>query len=62
MAALPIGFDQARPPLAGGNMVNALITGTMTAAAMSHTYQDIRVRTEGLDLDMSAADLFDRAD
>jgi Family of unknown function (DUF6159) len=48
--AVFIGFHRAWPLLAVANLVTSIITVTMTVAAMSLTYYDIRFRTEGLDL------------
>jgi hypothetical protein len=48
--ALVLGLHRTWPVLAVANLVASIITVTVTVAAMSLTYYDIRFRTEGLDL------------
>jgi hypothetical protein len=60
--ALWIGGDAAWILVAVGSIAAAIVVVPFVAAATVLLYFDLRVRTEGLDLEMSAADLFDRAD
>jgi hypothetical protein len=67
LSALPqalaawIGFDDGWPLLAFGSILSQIVVLPFVAAATVLLYFDLRVRTEGLDLEMSAIDLFDRA-
>jgi hypothetical protein len=60
--ALWIGGAAAWVMVAVGSIAAAIVVVPFVAAATVLLYFDVRVRTEGLDLEMSAADLFDRAD
>ena len=55
------GFDLAWPLLAAGNILGAVIATPFVAAATVLLYLDLRIRTEGLDLEMSARELLDGA-
>jgi hypothetical protein len=59
--ALIVGTDVGWPLLAVGGVLSKLITTPLVAAATVLLYLDLRVRTEGLDLELDAIDLFDRA-
>lgn len=67
LSALPqalagwIGFDRAWPLLALGAILAQIVVLPFVAATAVLQYFDLRVRTEGLDLEMTAIDLFDRA-
>src|ERR687894_1158475 len=67
LSALPqavagwIGYDEAWPLLALGAILAQIVVLPFVAATAVLQYFDLRVRTEGLDLEMSAIDLFDRA-
>ncbi len=67
LSALPqalaawIGFEDGWPLLALGSIASQIIVLPFVAAATVLLYLDLRVRTEGLDLEMSAIDVFDRA-
>jgi hypothetical protein len=67
LSALPqalaawIGFDDGWPLLALGSIASQIIVLPFVASATVLLYLDLRVRTEGLDLEMSAIDVFDRA-
>jgi hypothetical protein len=66
LAALPqglaawIGYDDGWPLLALGSILSQVVVLPFVAAATVLLYFDLRVRTEGLDLEMAAVDLFDR--
>jgi hypothetical protein len=51
------GVGVAWPLLAVGNVLGAMITTPFVAAATVLLYLDLRVRTEGLDLELAARDL-----
>jgi len=55
------GLDVAWPLLAAGNILGAVIATPFVAAATVLLYLDLRIRTEGLDLEMSARELLDGA-
>ncbi len=67
LSALPqalagwIGFDRAWPLLALGAILAQIVVLPFVAATAVLQYFDLRVRTEGLDLEMTAIDLLDRA-
>jgi hypothetical protein len=67
LSALPqalaawIGFDDGWPLLALGSIASQIVVLPFVASATVLLYLDLRVRTEGLDLEMSAIDVFDRA-
>jgi hypothetical protein len=67
LSALPeavaawIGYDRAWPLLGLGAIVAEIVVMPFVAAATVLQYFDLRVRTEGLDLEMSAIDVLDRA-
>lgn len=66
LSALPqslavwIGLDDGWPLLALGSIVSQIVVLPFVAAATVLLYFDLRVRTEGLDLEMAAIELFDR--
>lgn len=53
------GYDVAWPLLAAGNILGAVIATPFVAAATVLLYLDLRIRTEGLDIEMSARELLD---
>jgi hypothetical protein len=55
------GTELAWPLLAAGNILGAIISTPFVAAATVLLYLDLRIRTEGLDLEMSARELLDGA-
>jgi hypothetical protein len=59
--ALIIGTDVGWPLLAVGGVLSQLITMPLVAAGATLLYLDLRVRSEGLDIELDAIDLFDRA-
>lgn len=59
--ALWIGFEQGWPLVALGSIAAEIVVLPFVAAATTLLYLDLRVRTEGLDLEMSAIELLDRA-
>jgi hypothetical protein len=67
LSALPqslagiIGYENGWPLLALGAIAADIVVLPWVAAATALLYFDLRVRTEGLDLEMSAIELFDRA-
>jgi hypothetical protein len=67
LSALPqvlagwIGYDNGWPLLALGAIASEAVVLPWVAAATVLLYFDLRVRTEGLDIEMSAIELFDRA-
>ncbi|HEX5945787.1 MAG TPA: hypothetical protein VFY82_05890 [Acidimicrobiales bacterium] len=67
LSALPqalagwIGFDRAWPLLGLGAILAQIVVLPFVAATAVLQYFDLRVRTEGLDLEMTAIDLLDRA-
>jgi hypothetical protein len=56
-----LGYDVAWPLLAAGNILAAVIATPFVAAATVLLYLDLRIRTEGLDIEMSARELLDGA-
>jgi hypothetical protein len=56
-----IGLDRAWPLLALGSTVAELVVVPFVAGATVLLYFDLRVRTEGLDIEMTAIDVLDRA-
>ena len=56
-----IGFDTAWPLLGLGAILAQIVVLPFVAATAVLQYFDLRVRTEGLDLEMTAIDLLDRA-
>lgn len=56
-----IGVDEAWPLMALGTIVSEIVVLPFVAAATVLLYFDLRVRTEGLDIEMTAADVLDRA-
>jgi hypothetical protein len=67
LSALPqalaswIGLDRGWPLLALGSTVAEVVVVPFVAAASVLLYFDLRVRTEGLDIEMTAIDVLDRA-
>jgi hypothetical protein len=67
LSALPqglasvIGLDRGWPLLALGGIAANLVVVPFTASAFVLLYLDLRVRSEGLDIEMSARDVLDRA-
>lgn len=67
LSALPqglaawVGYDDGWPLLALGSILGQVVVLPFVAAATVLLYFDLRVRTEGLDLEMAAVDVFDRA-
>ena len=67
LSALPqalaawVGFENGWPLLALGSIASQIVVLPFVASATVLLYFDLRVRTEGLDIEMSAIDLFDRA-
>jgi hypothetical protein len=67
LSALPqalaswIGLDRGWPLLALGSTVAEVVVVPFVAAATVLLYFDLRVRTEGLDIEMTAIDVLDRA-
>ena len=59
--AAEVGFERGWPLLALGSIVSQVIVMPFVAAATVLLYFDLRVRNEGLDLEMTAVDVFDRA-
>lgn len=55
------GWDVAWLLLAAGNIIGAVISTPFVAAATVLLYLDLRIRTEGLDIEMSARRLLDQA-
>jgi hypothetical protein len=53
------GYDLTWPLLAAGNVLGAVISTPFVAAATVLLYLDLRIRTEGLDIEMSARELLD---
>jgi hypothetical protein len=66
LSALPqflagwVGLDRAWPILAVGNIAAEVIVVPFVAAATVLLYLDLRVRTEGLDIEMAAGHVLDR--
>ncbi|HET6953063.1 MAG TPA: hypothetical protein VFI47_21965 [Acidimicrobiales bacterium] len=58
--ALALDSDDAWPLVLVGEIVASLVVVPFTAAATALLYLDLRVRNEGLDIEMSAIDLLDR--
>jgi hypothetical protein len=67
LSALPqalaawVGFEDGWPLLAVGSIIAQIVVLPFVASATVLLYFDLRVRTEGLDLEMTAIDVFDRA-
>lgn len=61
LLALWIGLDVAWPLLAVGNIVGAVLTTPFVAAATVLLYLDLRMRNEGLDIELTARELIDDA-
>jgi hypothetical protein len=67
LAALPqglaawVGYEDGWPLLALGSILAQVVVLPFVAAATVLLYFDLRVRTEGLDLEMAAVDVLDRA-
>jgi hypothetical protein len=67
LSALPqllaswIGLERGWPLLALGSTVAELVVVPFVAATAVLLYFDLRVRTEGLDIEMTAIDVLDRA-
>ena len=67
LSALPqalaawVGFEDGWPLLALGSIIAQIVVLPFVASATVLLYFDLRVRTEGLDLEMTAIDVFDRA-
>jgi hypothetical protein len=67
LSALPqalaawVGMDDGWPLLALGSIAAQIVVLPFVASATVLLYLDLRVRTEGLDIEMSAIDVFDRA-
>ncbi len=59
--ALWVGYDVGWPLLALGSIVSQVVVLPFVAAATVLLYFDLRVRNEGLDLEMTAVDVLDRA-
>jgi hypothetical protein len=57
MIAYFLDFDLAWPVQAAGGIVGAVISTPFVAAATVLLYLDLRVRTEGLDIELAAIDL-----
>jgi hypothetical protein len=58
--ALWVGYDVGWPLLALGSIVSQVVVLPFVAAATVLLYFDLRVRNEGLDLEMTAVDVLDR--
>lgn len=58
--ALWVGFDDGWPLLALGAIMAQVVVLPFVAAATVLLYFDLRVRTEGLDIEMTAIDVLDR--
>jgi hypothetical protein len=56
-----VGFENGWPILALGGIAANLVVMPFVASATVLLYLDLRVRSEGLDIEMAALDLFDRA-
>jgi hypothetical protein len=67
LSALPqalaawVGFEDGWPLLALGSIIAQIVVLPFVASATVLLYFDLRVRTEGLDLEMTAIDVLDRA-
>lgn len=59
--ALWFGLDVAWPLLAAGNIISAVIATPFVAAATVLLYLDLRIRSEGLDIEVAARELVDGA-
>lgn len=59
--ATAIGLDVAWPLAALGSIMGSIVVVPFTAAATVLLYLDLRVRSEGLDLEMSIRDVFSEA-
>lgn len=56
-----IGYDSGWPLLALGGIIEGVIMTPFVAAATVLLYLDLRVRSEGLDIELDVADVFDSA-
>ena len=54
-------YENGWPLLALGGIINQMIMTPFVAASTVLLYLDLRVRSEGLDLELEIADVFDRA-
>lgn len=67
LSALPqalavwVGYEDGWPLLALGSIAAQIVVLPFVASATVLLYFDLRVRTEGLDIEMTAIDVFDRA-
>jgi hypothetical protein len=61
LLALWFGLEAAWPLLAAGNVIAAVVATPFVAAATVLLYLDLRIRYEGLDIEVSARELIDRA-
>jgi hypothetical protein len=59
--ALSLDSESAWPLLALGSIVSQIVTTPFVAAATVLLYLDLRVRTEGLDIELAAREVLDRA-
>jgi hypothetical protein len=59
LLAAYVDEDVAWLPLAAGGILGAVISTPFVAAATVLLYLDLRIRTEGLDIEMSARELLD---
>jgi hypothetical protein len=61
LLALWFGLEAAWPLLAAGNVIAAVVATPFVAAATVLLYLDLRIRYEGLDIEVSARELIDGA-
>jgi hypothetical protein len=61
LVAVTLDSENAWPLLALGSIVSQVVTTPFVAAATVLLYLDLRVRTEGLDLELAAREVLDRA-
>jgi small-conductance mechanosensitive channel len=59
--AVSLDSESAWPLLALGSIVSQIVTTPFVAAATVLLYLDLRVRTEGLDIELAAREVLDRA-
>jgi hypothetical protein len=59
--AVSLDTESAWPLVALGNIVSQVVTTPFVAAATVLLYLDLRVRTEGLDIELAAREVLDRA-
>jgi hypothetical protein len=57
-----VGSEWGWPIIAAGDIVASIVLMPVLAAATTYFYLDLRVRTEGLDLELDAADTFPQVD